>query len=535
MNSAGRFIVFNVVSRASVLSLLMWIALTGSVVSPGLAQYANVRVSSPLVSDPNEVVIAINPTNPQNLLAASNLRYFYSSMDGGLSWSQGQLPSGTWGDPCVIFDLNGRAYYSHLSNPVGGYFIERLIVHRSSNGGASWYDSVDVGYNPPRQQDKEWMAVDETNSPYRNNLYMAWTEFDALESTNPADSTRILFSRSTNGGDTWMIPLRISDEGGNCLDGDNTVEGAVPAVGPGGEVYVAWSGPRGIMFDRSLDGGLTFGRDVFVAEQPGGWAFDVPGMYRCNGLPITACDVSQSPYRGTVYVCWSDQRHGEDDTDVFLSKSTDGGITWSPATRVNDDMRGRQQFFPWLAIDQSAGVLYCVFYDRRNTVGDATDVYLAISRDGGETFQNSRVSKSSFVPDPAVFFGDYIGIAARDRHVYPIWARMDKQARSVWAAAILDTPDVTASRVLLNFPNPFSTSTIIRYDLAYEASVRIEIFNLLGQPLAVLRDGVEPEGRHEVTWRPDVPSGVYFCRAQINELGGPQRSVTDVRRLLLLK
>ncbi len=113
---------------------------------------------------------------------------------------------------------------------------------------------------------------------------------------------------------------------GDCIDSDNTTEGAVPAVGPDGEVYVAWSGPEGLIFDRSLDGGDTWlDNDIFIGNHPGGWNFNIPGINRCNGLPITCCDLSYSQYRGTIYVNWTDQRNGEDDTDVWIAKSTDGG------------------------------------------------------------------------------------------------------------------------------------------------------------------------------------------------------------------
>lgn len=270
------------------------------------AQYTNVRVSSPLSTSPEEVTIAINPTDPMNLIAGANLRFVYYSTDGGLNWTQNQLPAGTYGDPCVIFDANGQALYAHLTDlrpPRGtGYWLDRLTVHRSSNGGITWFDSTTTPVNSPKQQDKEWLACDYGDTPYWNTLYMAWTEFDIYGSSNPADSSRILFSRSTDGGTTWSLPMKISDRSGDCIDDDNTVEGAVPAVGPNGEVYTAWSGPIGIMFDRSFDGGVTFGIDIFVSSQPGGWAFNIPGISRCNGLPITACDVSSSPYRGTVYV-----------------------------------------------------------------------------------------------------------------------------------------------------------------------------------------------------------------------------------------
>jgi hypothetical protein len=423
--------------------------------SPSLAQipdgafpdFTNVRVSNPSAMDPEEVSIAINPLDPLNLAAGANIRYYYYSNNAGVSWTQGNLSStyGVWGDPCLVFDARGYLYFGHLSNPPSpGYWIDRIVVNRSTNGGSSWNSGVGIGFNPPvRNQDKEWLAADMTDSPYRHNLYVAWTEFDNYGSASTSDSTRILFSRSTDAGLTWSTPVRLSDQGGNCVDEDTTVEGAVPAIGPSGEIYTAWSGPLGIMFDRSTDGGQTWGSDIFVTPQPGGWDFGIPGISRCNGMPVTACDVSNSPYRGNVYILWSDQRNGLGDTEVFLTRSTDGGSTWGPTRRVNNDLTATQQFFPWMTIDQSTGYLYAVFYDRRNTLGNATEVWVARSTDGGETFSNFRVSQSAFTPSSGTFFGDYTNIAALNGKVYPIWMRLDGSTLSVWTALIADSAAVT--------------------------------------------------------------------------------------------
>ncbi|MBM4165350.1 MAG: T9SS type A sorting domain-containing protein [Ignavibacteria bacterium] len=492
-----------------------------------ISQIQNVRVSSPSSTSPEEVSIAINPTNPDNLIAGANIRFTYYSTNAGQSWTQGQLPQGTWGDPCVLFDVNGRAYYAHLSNPSGGYFIERLIIHRSTNGGIRWHDSVDIGYNPPKQQDKEWLAVDNTNSPFRNSLYMTWTEFDDYGSSNPLDSSRILFARSLDSGTTWTTPKKICDKSGDCIDSDNTVEGAVPAVGPNGEIYTSWSGPLGIMFDKSADGGNTWGTDVFVATQPGGWDFDVPGIYRANGLPITACDVSNSPYRGNIYVAWSDQRNGANNTDIFVIKSTNGGNTWGAIKKVNDDITASQQFFVWMTIDQTTGNVYFVFYDRRNTTGNATDVYVAQSSDGGETFVNFKVSQSSFVPNSSVFFGDYICIAAHNRKIYPLWTRMDNSNLSVWTAIITDTTNVGVndesqlpSDFILsqNFPNPFNPQTTIPFALNNDGFVSLKIFDILGREVASLVNAHIQAGTYNITWNAtNVSSGIYLCRLQSKE------------------
>jgi hypothetical protein len=407
------------------------------------AQIPNIRVSQPSSTDPNETSIAINPLDTLNLVAGANIRYYYYSTDGGYTWVQGNLssPLGVWGDPCVVFDLNGHCYFGHLSNPSsGGYWIDRIVVQKSTNKGISWSSGVGIGYNPPsRNQDKEWLAVDWTNSPYRNNIYVAWTEFDAYGSANPQDSSRILFSRSTDGGATWSAPMRVSDKGGDCIDEDNTVEGAVPAIGPNGEIYLAWAGPLGLVFDKSTDGGLSWGVDKVITSIPGGWDFSVPGIYRCNGLPVTACDISNSPYRGTIYVNWSDQRNGTNNTDIFLVKSTDGGNTWSQPKKVNQDNTPSHQFFTWMTVDPATGYLYFVYYDRRNYTDNRTDVYLARSTDGGETFTEFKISQSPFTPTSSIFFGDYTGITALNGKVYPIWTRLENNQRSVWIAIFQDT------------------------------------------------------------------------------------------------
>jgi hypothetical protein len=407
-----------------------------------IAQYPNIQINNPYNKDPEEVSIAINPANPLNLAAGANLQYLYLSTNGGLSWRQSYMSSGfgVWGDPCVIFDRLGYLYFGHLSNPSsGGYWIDRIVVQSSSNGGVSWNSGAEVGYHPPvRQQDKEWLAADMTNSPYRDRIYAAWTEFDRYGSNKPTDSTRILFSRSTDHGQSWSGPVRVSDRGGNAVDADSTVEGAVPAIGPRGEVYLSWSGPLGIMFDKSTDGGATFGNDIFVSDQPGGWDFGIPGIYRANGMPITACDLSMSPFRGSIYISWSDQRYGADNTDLFFCRSTDGGESWSLPSKVNSDSGAHQQFFSWMAVDQSTGYIYIDYYDRRHTSGNATEVYLSRSTDGGSTFTDTLVSANPFTPIPGVFFGDYTNIAALHGHVYPIWMRLDSLTLSVWTALVND-------------------------------------------------------------------------------------------------
>lgn len=486
------------------------------------AQINNIRVSKPSSTTPEEVTIAINPVNPNELAAGANISYFYQSVDGGQVWKESKLNStlGVWGDPCVVYDTEGSLYFAHLSNPVVGYWIDRIVVQKSENNGNSWNDGVGVGYRQPKNQDKEWLAVDVTNSPYRNNIYMTWTEFDDYGSNKSTDSSRIQFSKSSDGGIVWSEPITISDSGGNCIDSDETVEGAVPAVGPDGEIYVSWAGPKGLIFDKSTDGGNTFGKDIFVSDIPGGWDFDIPGISRANGLPITACDISRSQYRGNVYIMWSDQRNGEQNTDIFFVKSTDKGETWSNSVRVNNDATSRQQFFVWMALDSTNGNIYAVFYDRRNTRSSDTEVYIARSADGGETFTNHKISESSFIPVADVFFGDYTNIAAYKGKIYPIWMRMDDRKLSVWTAIIEDTQLITSVEkvdapnqftLFQNYPNPFNPSTTIGFALERSGNVKILIFNSLGERINVLTDRYYDSGNYELNFDASgLASGIYL-------------------------
>jgi hypothetical protein len=165
----------------------------------------------------------------------------------------------------------------------------------------------------------------------------------------------------------------------------------------------------------------------------------VPGVYRCFGFPSIACDYS-SQYKGTVYITWADQRKGTDNTDIWLSNSVNGGLSWSMPIKVNNDSGNKHQFFNWMTIDQSTGYLYVVFYDRRNYESDSTDVYLARSTDGGRTFSNERISESPFFPESGTFMGDYTNVVASDGVIRPIWTRLDYSNLSIWTAIINETP-----------------------------------------------------------------------------------------------
>jgi len=505
-----------------------------SITLNGFSQYQNVMIanSGNTLSEPS---ISMNPKNTDQLVVGTVLNHYYISEDGGLNWTSGTLSSpeyGIWGDPCIIIDTAGDFYYLHLSNPEVGSWIDRIVSHKLNFDTHEWTDGNYMGLNGTKAQDKEWAVVDNVT----NNIYVTWTQFDQYNTSNPTKFSNIHFSKSTDAGETWLEALQINEISGNCKDSDSTTEGAVPAVGPNGEIYVAWSGPAGIVFDRSLDGGSTWlNEDIFIDAQPTGWDYDIPGISRANGLPITCCDLSNSEYNGTIYVNWSDQRNGSDDTDIWLSKSTDGGITWTDAMRVNDDPPGKQQFFSWMTIDQTSGEVIIVFYDRRNYDDTNTDVYIARSMDGGESFENIKISESPFMPSSNVFFGDYTNITAHGGRIRPIWARADGILMSIWTAIIDVSTDMAQYQAQMpfsleqNYPNPFRESTYISYKIKRQSTVTLSVYDIYGRAVAVIINNKNREAGKYIeqftTTDYNIPSGVYYFILQIDNLVEKQKMI----------
>jgi hypothetical protein len=488
-----------------------------------MAQYPNILIDDS--GDPEEPSIFINPKNTQNLVAGANINFGYRSFDGGSTWQKQSLSStyGVWGDPCILADTAGNFYFFHLSNPPNGNWIDRIVCQKSTDGGITWNNGSYMGLNGSKAQDKEWAVFDAITQ----TIYVTWTQFDEYGTSNTNDSSVILFSKSTDFGETWSPAVRINKLAGDCIDSDNTAEGAVPAVGPDGEVYVCWSNRDTLFFDRSTDGGNTWLQDdIMVSLQPGGWDYGIQGISRCNGLPVTRCDLSGGAYHGTIYVNWTDQRNGEDNTDVFISKSTDGGFTWSEPVTVNDDNSNRQQFFSWMDVDQKTGIIYVIFYDRRNHEDKSTDVYVAYSEDGGETFVNEKISEEPFSPKSTIFFGDYTNISAYNGKVAPIWARMDGSSLSVWTA-ILDFPTSAASGIPVssgdfllgqNFPNPFSYHTTIDIRINAPGTYTLTLFDLSGHRLTdIFRDRLLEKGSEKVTLDAKelgLSAGAYYYTVQ---------------------
>ncbi|MFT4599841.1 MAG: hypothetical protein ACI857_000008 [Arenicella sp.] len=401
-------------------------------------QYKNVSLPLPRKADYDysqvEPSIYINPKNTNEVIAGTVMNDYYWSKDGGVTWKSRSIKSkfGVNGDPCMLIDTLERYYYFHLSSKDGEVLKYGMVSQYSKKlKGKFKYQGHTLDND--KYHDKEWVAINRTN----NHIYMTWTQFDAYDSDKAEDYSRIVFSKTFDGGLNWSNPKVISSSTGDCKDNDLTAEGAVPAVGPEGEIYCAWARNDSIFFNKSMDEGETWKKkEQYIIDQPQGWVIDIPGIYRCNGLPVTACDVSGKEHNGTIYVNWADQRNGTDDTDIWILKSTDKGENWSEPIMVNNDRTARHQFLTWMTIDQVTGYVYCVYYDRQNSKGRATEVTLAVSKDGGDSFENFVISETPFEPNPKFFFGDYTNISVHNGVIRPIWTRLHKGKISVHTALI---------------------------------------------------------------------------------------------------
>lgn len=491
------------------------------------AQPQNIIIDNNQSNKPNEPSIIISRQNTNNILAGSNINNLYESKDGGLNWTKTKLYSnyGIWGDPSLNVDTNGNFYFFHLSNPTFGNWVDRIVCQKIVNG-TSTIDSY-AGLNGAKVQDKPWSVVN-----YKTNkVYLTWTQFDNYGSSNHNDSSIILFSKSNNGGKNWTTPKRISKFAGNCLDSDSTVEGAVPAIGQNGELYVAWAFNNAIYFNKSTDDGDSWlNKEKYVCSQIGGWDLNIPGIYRANGMPITCTDLSNSKYNGNIYINFSDQRNGVNNTDIWLVKSSDKGETWSKPIKVNNDSTSTHQFLSWMAIDQTNGYIYIIFYDRRNYTDNNTDVYLAISSNGGESFKNLKISESPFNPNSTIFFGDYTNISVYYNVIRPIWTRLDNNNLSI-LTAIIDTSDINleliqpkkeknilAVDVSIN-PNPFIKDTFVSYKLHKNSNVKIVINDIYGNNITTLKNQFLKKGKYIdkiSASKNNLKSGLYIVRIILN-------------------
>lgn len=405
-----------------------------------VAGVANVRVSAGRFTGHSEVTLAQNPRDRGNMVGASkmftdNQNYqfrigTYVTLDGGITWTdnghlQGLEQFEVTSDPVVAFDNDGTAYVEVLAANRGRRSMSSLYLYKSTDGGQTWSTPLLVVDDARGFNDKEWLAVDLSSGPHEGSLYTAWVQI--------IDETyRILFARSTDGGETWSEPHVLAADEGIAR------QGPVVTVGAGGEVYVVWSNLSGSYFESSvsLDGGVEF------TGPRRGLAFrnvdPLNGnLRRSFVLPALAGD-PQRP--GTLYLVWDDGRWG--DADILFSRSTDGGGTWQAPVVINGDSTN-DQFQPWVAAN-GAGEVFVQWFDRRDNPADLrVHTYAGRSVDGGVTWSELRVTDVASDPTLGLpqagdfgFYGDYQAIVADEGQAQLFWNETRDGQQEVYTAAI---------------------------------------------------------------------------------------------------
>ncbi len=95
----------------------------------------------------------------------------------------------------------------------------------------------------------------------------------------------------------------------------------------------------------------------------------------------------------------------------------------------------------------------------------------------------------------------------------PLYGAADIGADEVFIEGMPDHLNPSTSNLdLKNYPNPFSTSTTIEYELQQHSTVQITIYNHLGEQIELISEKYQPMGKHQFTWHAEnQPAGVYYC------------------------
>ena len=409
----------------------------------------------------SETFITLNPLQSKNMAAGSNeifrlpMRGYFSS-DSGTNWGGVDLPlpptQGSNGidfgsDPTLAFDTRGSVFYGYIVIFFGngnGVNATEMAVARSTDGGQTYPNVTFFGLEGGSNHfnDKPMITTDTNlNSSFRDNVYIAW---DAAAGGSTGGGIRV--ATSTDHGASFTI-TRADDP-----SGPGRSIGASPAVGPNGEVYVAWNDyvANAIAFNRSFDGGKTWDAQNIVSSKsiPFDIAIAAESFRGALIYPVLDVDRSSGPHRGRLYCSWIDKTSAGT-TDIYLSFSDDKGAHWSPRATVADQLSILvDRFNHWMSVDPITGDVNISFYDTRNdTTGSRymTDVYFTQSTNGGASWSspNTRVTNTSsnehdcggIFPCSGINYGnqygDYEGLVSFNGTSYPIWTDSRRQLDAI--------------------------------------------------------------------------------------------------------
>jgi hypothetical protein len=413
----------------------------------------NVRISGRNLTRRSESDIRVFSGNPKQIIAASNnvntgQQAQYFSTDGGASWRQALLPlaegDSSQADPAVDWTSDGKAWALTIGVSASPGILQ-LRVYRSDDGGQTWvFDGTASGEQT--SADSPRMRVDiSPMSPTRDTIYTIW------RNDRPA-----FVNRRTASG--WRVPMQVSgaETTGVAVGGDITTNSA-------GEVFAVWpdTGSRKLFFVRSQNGGDSFSPPIPVARTIGSYGIAVPASAERLAFITASVAAFRHTSRNDVYVTWVDlSGRPKCDDQVFapvslvdspcnsciwFTRSTDGGVHWEEAKRVNDTQDGSDQFNQRLALDPETGTLGLIYYN--SGTGEyrrMTNLVCQVSTDHAEswsaptTVTDAPTDETTISADSGNQYGDSNGLSVAKGVFIASWTdRRDKGVEAIFVARII--------------------------------------------------------------------------------------------------
>jgi len=447
-----------------------------------------------IVKHPTNPLIMFGSSNAINAVGSLFISEgVYVTTDGGVSWFGSDTLQGTplgnhGGDPGPTIDKDGRIHMTHL-----GFSTSGMYANTSTNNGLTWSANYTIESG---SVDKNLAGTDDApSSPYYGRSYCVYTQF-----SSPYNA-RCSYTSNGGVSWTTPITM-IPPASGYIARGEDVAVGPNGEVYVVWANTVSSQPEDFLSFAKSTNGGASFTGANNVVDMNGLLVFGTgftPYGIRMNSFPRIAVDRSGGPRNGWIYVV-SSQRNlapAGSDADIVMWKSTNGGTNWSPAVRVNQDAlnNGKQQFYNAICVDQTGGV-NIVYYDNRNTAADSAEVMMSRSIDGGTTWSDAVVSDHRFRPKAVTlsgvaggYGGDYIGVTSQGTKVWPLWMDDVTGIYNAWTTGVqiasyplsafnIQTP--AAGTRIVTFPGSTTPVTITWDTSATGATYKMIFGNVAG-------------------------------------------------------
>jgi hypothetical protein len=331
--------------------------------------------------DARSLMVCTTAREPR--VAAARSSMFYTSGDGGLTWTSVLRVPGTT-DPACAFGANGSLYAATLNS-------QGIKVFRSEDRGRTWQGPADLGPGFDREQ----VTVDQRSSRFRGRVYVD-AMAERIDEKGKSHGFHIVLLSSADGGRSFgrKVGVPIGD--------DTQFTGIFPgtmAVLTDGTVIVVYRDRlpgKLVQVTTSPDGGEHLSPPVTIAEAV---PCDAHGL---GQNPQIAVDETDGAFSGYLYAVWSDQTTGQCQT--MMARSPDNSKSWSDPIVIGAAPAGVQSssmpnsLLPAVAVSNT-GVIGVSWYAAAPDHRNGFALRFAASVDGGETFEQAIApSSSSYSP-----------------------------------------------------------------------------------------------------------------------------------------